>query len=66
MIDYKVSCTSHAQNIVCTNLYNVDDSNGFDVSTQCITYVTGILSFPSCVNGTYEYIATWTSKHYVQ
>ncbi len=23
-------------------------------------------SFPNCVNGTYEYIATWTNKHYVQ
>ncbi len=26
----------------------------------------GILPFPNCVNGTYEYIATWISKHYVQ
>jgi len=33
---------------------------------QCITYVIGILLLPSCVNGTYEYIATWTNKHYIQ
>ncbi len=66
MIDYKVSCTSHARSIVYTNLYNVVDSNGFDVSTQCITYVIGILLLLNCVNGTYEYITTWTSKHYVQ
>ncbi len=56
----------HVQSIIYKNLYNVVDSNGFDVSTQCITYVMGILSFPSCVNGTYEYIATWTNKHYLQ
>ncbi len=29
-------------------------------------YVIGILSFPSCVNGTYEYIATWTNKNFIQ
>jgi hypothetical protein len=37
-------------------LYNVIDSNGFDVSTQCITYVMVILPFPNCVDETYEYI----------
>ncbi len=41
-------------------------SNGFNVFSQCITYVMGILPLPSCVNGTYEYITTWTSEHYVQ
>ncbi len=51
---------------MCTNLYNIVDSNGFNVSTQCITYVMGILLFPNCVNETYEYIATWTNKHYIQ
>jgi len=40
-MDYKVSCTSHARNLVYTNLFNVVDSNDFDVSTQCITYVMG-------------------------
>jgi hypothetical protein len=53
------SCSKHY-------LYNVVNSNGFDVSNQCITYVMGILPLPSCVNGTYEYITIWTSKHYVQ
>jgi hypothetical protein len=37
---------------------------------QCIYpmhYIyNGHPSLPNCVNGTYEYIATWTSKHYVQ
>jgi len=33
-------------NIVFTNLYNVVNSNGFDVSIQCITYVMGIHLFP--------------------
>jgi hypothetical protein len=48
------------------NLYTVVDSNGFDVSTQSNTYVMGILLLPNCANGTYEYIAIWTSKHYIQ
>jgi hypothetical protein len=56
----------HIQSIVYKNLYNVVDSNGFDVFTQCITYVMGILPLPNRFNGTYEYIATWTSKHYLQ
>jgi hypothetical protein len=48
------SCSKHC----FTNLYNVVDFNGFNVFSQCITYVMGNLSFLSCVNGTYEYIAT--------
>jgi len=39
----------HVQSIVYKKLYNVINSNSFDVSTQCITYVMGILPFPSCV-----------------
>jgi len=39
-----------------TNLYNIVNSNGFNVSIWIITYVMGILPLPSCVNGTYEYI----------
>jgi hypothetical protein len=42
-MDYKVNYISHAQNIVCTNLYIVVYSNGF---TQCITHVMGILPSP--------------------
>ncbi len=53
------SCSKHC-------LYNIVNSNGFDVSTWCITYGMGILPLPNCVNGTYEYIAIWTNKHYVQ
>jgi hypothetical protein len=34
----------HIQSIVYKTLYNVVNSNDFDVSTQCITYVMGILS----------------------
>jgi hypothetical protein len=34
----KINHTFHTWNVVYTNLYNVVDSNGFDVSTQCITY----------------------------
>jgi hypothetical protein len=37
----------------------------FQCFNQCITCVMGILPLPSCVNGTYEYITTWTKKHYV-
>jgi hypothetical protein len=64
----KLKCQppSHAWNNGYTNLYNVVDSNGFDVSNLCITYVMGILLLPNYVNGTYEYIATWINKHYVQ
>ncbi len=45
---------------------NVIDSYGFDIFSKCITYILGILLLPNCVNGTYEYIATWTCNHYVQ
>ncbi len=51
---------------ICTMLSTPIDSNGFNVSNQCITYVMGILPFPNCVNGTYKYIATWINKHYIQ
>jgi hypothetical protein len=34
---------------------------------QSMHYIrNGILSLPCCVNGTYEYIAIWTSKHCIQ
>jgi len=65
-IDSKVSHTSHAWGTICTNFYNVLHSNGFDVSNHCITFVMGIFLLPNYVNGTYEYIAIWTSKPYVQ
>jgi hypothetical protein len=54
------------QNTIYTIFYNVVNFDGFDAFNQCTTYVMGILPFPICVNGTYEYIAIWTSKHYIQ
>jgi len=41
-MDLKVNRTFHARSIIYINLYNVVDSNNFDVSHQCITYVTSI------------------------
>jgi hypothetical protein len=37
----------------------------FLVVNECITYIMGILLLPGCVNRTYEYITTWTNKHYI-
>jgi uncharacterized protein (UPF0297 family) len=58
----KVSHNSNAWSTICTNFYNVVDSNGFNVSNQCITYVINIFLLPNYVNESYEYIAIWTSK----
>jgi hypothetical protein len=55
-MDQKVNHTFHVWNIAYTNLYNVVDSNGFNVFSQCITYVMTInWNLTPIVNATWRF-----------